>query len=336
MGPRRLTRPGRERYGPAVLTQRWVSTATADDAEQVRALAVAVAAADGVDAYAEPARRDLAALGIGGGRPSTRHLLVHDGDELVGPALLDREHPDDPVAELAVHPGHRRRGVGAQLVDAVLEAAPGARFWAHGDHPGAARLAARIGWRRARELWRMRRPAPGDGAERGSTPSGAPEATPLPALAVPDGVVIRPLRVGRDEDAVVAVNNRAFAWHPEQSGWTRADVEEIEAEAWFDAEGVLLAWDTATSELLGFHFTKVHAVAAGVPEPLGEVYVVGVDPGAQGRGLGRALTLAGLHHLADRGLRVTILYVEGDNAAAIATYRRLGFERDAVDVSYQR
>jgi mycothiol synthase len=307
-----------------VLTQRLVSTATPEEAEEVRALAAAVAAADGVDAYAEPARRDIAALGADGGRPSTRHLLVHDGPALVGHALLDGETPDDPVAELAVHPGRRRAGVGAVLVDGVLAAAPGTRFWAHGDHPGAARLAARTGWRRARELWRMRRPAPGH------------EATPLPALTVPDGVAIRPLRVGRDEDAVIAVNNRAFAWHPEQSGWTRADVAEIEAEDWFDADGVLLAWDTASEELLGFHWTKVHAVAAGVPEPLGEVYVVGVDPAAQGRGLGKALTLAGLHHLADRGLRTTILYVEGDNAAAIATYRRLGFERDAVDVSYQR
>ncbi|MHC1557902.1 mycothiol synthase [Actinomycetospora sp. C-140] len=306
---------------------RWVSTATpqdgSPDGDDVRALAAAVAAADAVDAYAEPARRDIAALGIGTGhaRPTSRHLLVHEGDELVGHALLDEENPDDPVAELAVLPARRRHRVGATLVDAVVEAAPAVRFWAHGDHPGAARLAERAGRRRARELWRMRRPAPGH------------EAPPLPELVVPDGVAIRPLRVGRDEDAVVAVNNRAFSWHPEQSGWTRADVAEIEAEPWFDADGVLLAWDTATGQLLGFHFTKVHDV---LPERLGEVYVVGVDPGAQGRGLGRALTLAGLHHLAGRGLRTTILYVEGDNAAAIATYRRLGFERDAVDVSYQR
>jgi mycothiol synthase len=169
----------------------------------------------------------------------------------------------------------------------------------------------------------MRRPGPGH------------EALPLPALEVPEGVAIRPLRVGEDEDAVVALNNRAFAWHPEQSGWTRADVTEIEAEPWFDAAGVLLAWDTASEALLGFHFTKVHERSPSVPEPLGEVYVVGVDPDAQGRGLGRALTLAGLHHVAGRGLRTVILYVEGDNAAAVATYRPLGFERDAVDVSYQ-
>ncbi|MDD7936535.1 mycothiol synthase [Actinomycetospora straminea] len=308
-----------------MLTSRWITGATsAADADAVRALVGAVATADGVDAYAEPARRDIAALGSGGGRPGTRHLLVHDEDSLVGHALLDTEHPDDPVAELAVVPARRREGVGAVLVDAVVEAAPQARFWAHGDHPGAAHLAERVGRRRVRELWRMRRPAPGH------------EAPPLPELVAPDGTVIRPLRVGRDEDAVVAVNNRAFSWHPEQGGWTTADVAEIEAESWFDAAGVLLAWDTATEELLGFHFTKVHAVSATVAEPLGEVYVVGVDPSAQGRGLGKALTLAGLHHLTDRGLRTTILYVEGDNAAAIATYRALGFERDAVDVSYQR
>ncbi|MEJ2888644.1 mycothiol synthase [Actinomycetospora aeridis] len=308
-----------------MLTSRWTTTATAQEADRVRALVEAVAVADRVEAFAEPARRDIGALGgDGGGRASTHHLLVHDGDELVGYALLDTENADDPVAELAVHPERRRRGVGSAVADAVVEASPAARFWAHGDHPGAARLAERVGRRRLRELWRMRRPAPGH------------EAPPLPDLVVPDGVAIAPLRVGRDEDAVVAVNNRAFSWHPEQSGWTRADVEEIEAEPWFDAEGVLLGWDTGSGELLGFHFTKVHAVSAGVPEPLGEVYVVGVDPAAQGRGLGRALTLAGLHHLAGRGLRITLLYVEGDNAPAIATYRRLGFERDAVDVSYQR
>lgn len=312
-----------------MLTTRWTSTATAEEADQVRALVGAVAAADGVDAFAEPARRDVAALGAAGGRAGSRHLLVHDGGDdgdgdLVGYALLDLENADDPVAELAVLPERRRRGVGAALVDAVVAESPTARFWAHGDHPGAEPLALRVGRRRARELWRMRRPAPGH------------EAGPLPELVVPEGVAIEPLRVGRDEDAVVAVNNRAFSWHPEQSGWTTADVAEIEAEPWFEAAGVLLGWDTITGDLLGFHFTKVHAVSATVPEPLGEVYVVGVDPAAQGRGLGRALTLAGLHHLAGRGLRITLLYVEGGNAPAIATYRRLGFERDAVDVSYQR
>ena len=67
---------------------------------------------------------------------------------------------------------------------------------------------------------------------------------------------------------------------------------------------------------------------------LGEVYVVGVDPAAQGRGLGATLTLVGLHHLADRGLQTVMLYVEADNSAAVKTYQRLGFEIFSVDVAY--
>jgi len=66
----------------------------------------------------------------------------------------------------------------------------------------------------------------------------------------------------------------------------------------------------------------------------GEVYVVGVDPAYQGQGLGTVTTLVGLHHLRNRGLASASLYVEGDNAPALATYHRLGFERSAVDVMY--
>jgi mycothiol synthase len=150
------------------------------------------------------------------------------------------------------------------------------------------------------------------------------------------------------------VNNAAFSWHPEQGGWTEADVEERRGESWFDAGGLFLAFDEAsgrpersdsgndTGDLLGFHWTKVHGAH------LGEVYVVGVDPAAQGRGLGAYLTLIGLHHLADRlgasarsgeatrGIDVAdvTLYVEADNAAAVKTYQRLGFTVFTADVAY--
>lgn len=325
-----------------MITTVWRTTPDAAELAAIRALTEAVAAADGTTAYAEPTAMDLVTGGTG---QATRHLLARvDGVEtddavLVAYAHVDASHGsasrDDDVVEWAVHPDHRRRGIGARVADVLVAEFPGARAWAHGDHPGAARLAERHGWRRDRELWEMRRD---------------PAAGPLPELVVPDGVEITPLRVGEkgvgengvgekgvgeDEQDVVTVNNRAFAWHPEQSGWTVETVRHLQAESWFDADGVLLARD-ASGDLLGFHWTKVHERSASVPEPLGEVYVLGVDPAAQGRHVGSALTLAGLHHLAGRGLDTVILYVEGDNTAAIATYRRLGFVRAAVDVSYRR
>jgi mycothiol synthase len=146
---------------------------------------------------------------------------------------------------------------------------------------------------------------------------------------LPDGVTLRSFVPGRDEAAVVYVNHRAFSWHPEQSAMSIEDVRQKEEQPWFDPAGFLLAVD-ADERLVGFHWTKTHTAE------LGEVYVVGVDPDAQGGGLGKAITLAGLAHLRDAGLTEVMLYVESDNAAALAVYSRLGFTRWDSDVQYAR
>lgn len=270
-----------------------------------------------------------------GGDTDAAHLLARDGDPgaLVGFAHLD---VTDPVAggagELAVHPRRRREGVGSLLVEAMLERAARSarggrlRLWAHGEHPGAVALAARHGFVRARVLWQMRRSL----------------LAPLPAPRLPEGVRLRPFVVGQDEAEFLRVNNAAFDWHPEQGGWDVSQVKLREAEPWFDPAGFLLAVDES-DRLLGFHWTKVHGSDGGhgeAPghshEPIGEVYVLGVDPAARGRRLGAALTLAGLRHLRDRGLRQVMLYVEADNDAAVRVYRDLGFTHWDTDVSFVR
>ncbi|MCO1659231.1 mycothiol synthase [Pseudonocardia humida] len=283
--------------------------------DDVRAFAAAVAAADGTAPLS-----DDALLHLDG--PGTAQLLaLTPAGELAGFAHLDLSpDPAEPASgELAVHPGHRRSGLGARIVEEVLAKVGGpVRVWAHGEHPGAVALAARFGFRRARELWQLRRDL----------------TEPLPEPVLPEGVRLRSFVVGADEAEFLRVNNAAFHWHPEQGGWDLSQIRLREAEPWFDAEGFLLAVD-ADDRLLGYHWTKIHP-AERDEDPIGEVYVVGVDPQEQGRRLGGALTAAGLAYLRERGMTRVMLYVEADNAAAVRVYEKLGFTRWSTDVSYAR
>lgn len=296
-------------------------TFTAAEVAELGDLAARARAADGVAPFSDdlfPAARDGA---------TTVALTVRSGDGgLVGAAYAAAQG-DRLATELVVDPASRRHGLGGGLLADLLAAVPGELWiWSHGDHPGAVALARRHGLDRARELLQLRRRV-----EPGS----------LPEPRWPNGVSVRPFEPGRDEAAWLEVNNAAFSWHPEQGGQTLDDIRAAEESADFDPAGFLLAVD-ADDRLLGYHWTKVHPHdpnpgADGVDEPIGEVYVLGVAPAAHGRGLGGALTTAGLRHLADvAGVRTVTLYVEGDNTAAVHLYEREGFTRHAVDVAYRR
>jgi mycothiol synthase len=255
------------------------------------------AAADGADPLDEAAQLSLLHRGLA---EAALWVCGREGFALLRGDALD----------LAVRPAGRGRGIGTLLARAALDAAgPHVHAWSHVAHPAAAALAADLGLAADRELWVMERVA---------------GRAVVPAV---EGVTIRGYR-DSDADEVIRVNAAAFAHHPEQGSMDAANLAERMAEPWFDPAGLLVA--DSGDGLLGFHWTKQHSAE------LGEVYVVAVDPAAQGRGLGRALTAAGLDHLAGLGVRRIILYVESDNAAAIATYSHLGFAHTQTHVQYSR
>jgi mycothiol synthase len=276
---------------------------SASSADEVLALAAAAAEADGVYPLSEEA-----VLGL---RGPGRHLLSYAGETLAGYAYIS-----EGSGELVVHPSFRRSGHGTALLAAAGSGPLG--FWAHGDDPGAAAFASRNGFERARVLWQMRRSL----------------LEPLPEIPFPAGVTVRAFSPGHDEQTWLDINARAFAHHPEQGRWTMDDLLAREAEPWFDPDGFLLAVDI-TGTVLGFHWTKVHP-AEGDDPALGEIYVLGVDPAGHRRGLGAALSVAGLTLLAEQGLTVSNLYVDESNEGAVKLYRRLGYQIHKTDISYTR
>jgi mycothiol synthase len=264
-----------------------------------------------------------------GGDPRARNVLLWRDGELAGYGHLDPTDPvEGPAAEMVIDPAARQRGLGLVLGQALSDEAgsAGLRLWAHGDLPAAARLASAAGFHRSRALWQMRR--------------SLQSRIGNPQLA--DGIAVRAFRIGQDEDAWVTLNHRAFSRHPEQGAWTRADLEIREREPWFDPDGFFLA--ERDGGLAGFHWTKIHGGSSESGpsssghghEPVGEVYVVGVDPSARGTGLGRALTIIGLRYLRGRGLSQVMLYVDEANTAAIGLYESLGFTHWSTDVMFAR
>jgi mycothiol synthase len=227
------------------------------------------------------------------------HVTATEDGRLVGYAQRDGDS-----AEIAADLGSV-----ATLLNAV--SAPGLYVWSHGRRSRVARFLEEHGFEPVRSLYQLRRSLAG-----------------LPAdPALPSDVVVRAFVPGADDDAWLALNAAAFATHAEQGRWTADDLHARFAEPWFDPAGFLLA--ERAGQLLGFHWTKIH------PDGIGEVYVLGVGPDAQGLGLGRALLVRGLRHLAGRGCPAVLLYVDGDNPGALHLYERAGFAEHDLDVQWR-
>lgn len=290
-----------------------------EDVEAVRRLDAATARHDGYESLGSFVWRDLAdpspeSIGFLAtyDQQAVGYLHLAPGDNLNAPHL---------VAGLVIDPDHRTDAVARALLDAMVQeiAGRGGRrvvLWVNGADAGLdARLTA-AGFRRFSEQFQMRVPLP------------LAESPKWPA-----GIEVRAFVPGEDDADWLRVNNRAFADHPDQGGWSEATLEKRIAEPWFDPSGFLLAF--AGTNLAGYCWTKVHDASGDHPR-LGEIYVIGVDPDHQGTGLGRALTVAGLEHLAQvRECPMGLLYVDSANTEALGLYRALGFQVHRADRAYE-
>ena len=257
-----------------------------------------------------------------------------DGRALVGCAVLTPDPDGATSLHVAVDPSQRGATRGwpiqrelIQHAELARQGGPGGggtgeaagrlRLWIMGATDADDAEAHTLGFRPERDLLQMRVPLP-------LAPDVVATARPLRTRA---------FRPGQDDEAWLAVNNRAFEGHPEQGGWTLEDLHERMAADWFDPDGFLVADSAATERvgMIGSCWTKVHGDSTPV---MGEIYVISVDPSHHGEGWGRALTVAGLQWMSGKGIRLGMLYTTSSNTTAVNLYHSLGFTINHVDRSY--
>jgi mycothiol synthase len=291
------------------------------DVATARDLAARAAAADGHPSFGDAFWRDLAHP-----TPASSLLIAESDGDAVGVLHLAPTNPVDDgsiALALVVAPEHRGEGAAHALLDGAIQRATEMhrnrlRLWVFGADDQADGLATSTGFTLKRELWQMRVSLPLAEEPRW-----------------PHGIQVRAFKPGHDEQEWLGVNNRAFAADPDQGGWTLETLEDREEESWFDPSGFLLALDDRG--MAGFCWTKLHGAAPPIePDALGEIYVIGVAPDRQGSGLGRALAVAGLASIHERGPSIGMLFVTAANTAAVALYRALGFEQTRIDRAYAR
>jgi mycothiol synthase len=252
------------------------------------------------------------------GHHGIRVVAAFDGPSLVGAAFLTPAADHSVAIHMAIDPDHRGDGdVGPTLLGVALDETSGERWlWViHAEQADDAAVRP-FGFEPERDVLQMTVPLP----------------LPDEIVAATRPVATRPFKPPQDEQPWLAVNNLAFAGHPEQGDWTLDQLHDRLAAPWVDLDGFLVADAPDGNGLIGSCWTKVHATVEPV---VGEIYVISVNPDHHGQGWGRALTVAGLQWLSAQGISIGMLYTSASNTTAVALYHSLGFTIDHVDRAYR-
>lgn len=272
-------------------------------------------------------------LRSGGDRPVI-HLLAEDSiKNIVGYGHLDTtDLVAGPSGELVVHPDFRRKGIATQIISEMKNIVDDQqlRLWSHGDTVSARNFSKKLEFESVRNVIQMRRSL----------------FSPIEAFNFPPNYNLRQFDPVYDLEIFLAINKESFADLPDQSSWTKKDLELRLAENWFSATGFVLL-ENDQKDVVGFCWTKVHGQDHKHEkddghkhldhghEPIGELYVLGVLPSQQGKGFGKSLMLWGLSHLRRNGLDSAMLYVDSNNLKAIKLYEEVGFNFWGLDRLYR-
>ena len=269
-----------------------------------------------------------------GGDRRIIHLIAQNGNQkIVGYGHLDTtDLVAGPSGELVVHPEFRLKGIATEIISEIKKLIKGQslRLWSHGDIPHAQEFAKKLGFDSVRNVIQMRRSL----------------FSPIKPFNIPANYKLKQFDPQVDVDKFLNLNKACFVDLPDQSSWTKKDVELRISENWFSAKGFVLLINS-NEEVVGFCWTKVHGQDHAHNEddghqhldhghdPIGEIYVLGVHPQEHRKGLGKALTLWGLNHLRRSGLDSAMLYVDSNNQKAIKLYEELGFGFWGLDRLYR-
>jgi len=217
-------------------------------------------------------------------------------------------------AELFVHPDHRGLGLGEALLDTIearaidlasaapRESKPRLHVWCGEAKARRRRWLLGHGYRAVRESYLMRIDLPDE---------------PIAEMPLPPGVDVRPFVLGRDEPAVHAADEEAFADHFLHDPSTLEEwmIDSVELKG-FDPSLWLVAW--AGDEVAGESLTLIFETEAYVDS-------LSVRRSWRGRGLGLALLTRAFAAAHARGLRKIRLGVDAQNpTGALALYLKAG------------
>ncbi len=225
------------------------------------------------------------------------------------------------ILDCWVHPQHRRKGLGTQLFGYATHRAKelGTKV-AHVNiiegNTVAKSVLPRLGFKFVRRFVHLRL----DMARLGWR-----DANQAP-------LQYRHLQRG-EEDKLAQIQNRSFA---DTWGYNPNTVEEIvhRTNLSHSSPGdVLLAYDG--DRVIGYCWTRITSEAASGKRE-GQIFMLGVNPDYQGRGVGKTVLLAGLSYLENKGFETAGLTVDSKNKIARALYRSVGFKVRASSLWYEK